>query len=727
MSQISDDRVNGTVERVTFHSDETGFAVLRVKARGLRDLVTVIGTAAGITSGEWVDARGRWIMDPKHGRQFKADDLRATAPDTLEGIEKYLGSGMIRGIGPVYASKLVETFGKEIFEIIEKRSAHLERIDGIGPMRRKKIKEAWNEQKSVREIMTFLFSHGVSTSRAYRIYKTYGEEAIPTVQGNPYCLATDIRGIGFKTADQIAMRVGISKESDLRAQAGVEYVLQELTSEGHCAYPRESLVESAVEILEIPSLLVESAIDAQIEQGRLVLREGPDGGPLIFLASLDRAESELARDIGYLCRGTHPCPPVEINKAVTWVEKKVALQLAGSQRKAIEQAVRSKVMVITGGPGVGKTTLVNSILLVLAAKKLEPVLCAPTGRAAKRLSESTGRDARTIHRLLQFDPRKGTFKHNRANPLKGDVFVVDEASMIDVLLAWQLVQAIPSQAAFIVVGDVDQLPSVGPGCVLRDLILSGAVPVCRLNEVFRQAAESAIIRSAHEVNTGTMPYFPTREEDSDFYLFEADDPAKATDRIVELVRDRIPARFNLDSLQDIQVLSPMQRGELGARNLNVRLQNALNPGGKGIERFGMVFREGDKVMQTQNDYDKDVFNGDIGCIRAIDEVEREMMITFDGRDVKYDFQELDELMLSYATTIHKSQGSEYPCVVIPMHTQHYIMLQRNLLYTAITRGRRLVVLVGTRKAIGIAVKQMDTRKRITTLKERLQQISPNLS
>ena len=376
---------------------------------------------------------------------------------------------------------------------------------------------------------------------------------------------------------------------------------------------------------------------------------------------------------------------------------------------------------ITGGPGVGKTTLVNSILLVLTAKNLKPVLCAPTGRAAKRLSESTGRNARTIHRLLQFDPRKGTFKHNRVHRLKGDVFVIDEASMIDVVLAWQVVQAIPPDAALIIVGDVDQLPSVGPGCVLRDIIGSGAVPVCRLNEVFRQAAESAIIRNAHNVNTGVMPSFPAnRDESSDFYFFEAEEPAGASDRIVDLVQDRIPKRFGLDPLRDIQVLSPMQRGELGARNLNVRLQQSLNPSGVHVERFGSFFREGDKVMQTQNDYDKDVFNGDIGRIQSIDEEERELIITFDGRDVAYDFQELDELVLSYATTIHKSQGSEYPCVVVPMHTQHYVMLQRNLLYTAITRGRRLVVLVGTKKAIAMAVKQMDTRKRITTLRQRLE-------
>ncbi len=717
----AEDRLNGVVERVTFHSEETGFAVLRLKVRGHRDLVAVTGKTPGVSVGEWVDAQGKWVSDPKHGPQFQADDIRTTAPDTLEGIQKYLGSGMIKGIGPVYAAKLVEKFGKDIFDVIDKQSALLERIDGIGPQRRKQIKEAWAEQRMVREIMAFLFSHGVATARAFRIYKTYGEQAIATVQANPYCLAQDIRGIGFKTADEIAMRMGVKRDSDLRARAGVSYVLQELTSAGHCAFPLEGLVEKATGILEIPSPVVDAAVAYEVEGKRLIRHPAPTGEPLIYLTALDRAERELSEDLVALSHGAHPSPGIDAGKAIPWVEARIGLQLAASQKEAVAGALGAKVMVITGGPGVGKTTLVNVILKILLAKKLKAILCAPTGRAAKRLSETSGLTARTIHRLLVFDPKTGKFKHNRNHPLGGDVFVVDETSMIDLPLAHQLVQAIPRHAALILVGDVDQLPSVGPGSVLGDTIDSGVVQVCRLDHVFRQAAASDIVANAHRVNQGQLPEFPeSKDQKSDCYFVYAEEASQAADQIVRLIKEAIPRRFRLNPMDDVQVLSPMQRGELGARNLNVRLQQALNPSGTSIERFGVTFREGDKVMQIQNDYDKDVFNGDIGRIYRIDPEERELIVRFEGRPVYYDFQELDELVLAYATTIHKSQGSEYPCVIVPVHTQHYIMLQRNLLYTAMTRGRKLVLLVGTKKALGMCVNRVDTRHRITTLKARLQ-------
>ncbi|MBU1693086.1 MAG: Flp pilus assembly complex ATPase component TadA, partial [Verrucomicrobia bacterium] len=458
--------LSGTIERVTFHSEESGFAVLRVKVRGFRDLVTVVGTVAGANAGEWLDAQGVWVMDPAHGRQFKAVEMRTTHPDTIEGIEKYLASGLIKGIGPVYAGKLVKAFGRNVLDIIENRSARLEEVEGIGPIRRARIKAAWNEQKAVQEIMTFLLSHKVSTSRAFRIFKTYGDAAIEKVRQDPYCLARDIHGIGFQTADQIAASLGVEKKSPLRARAGVEYVLLELTDDGHCAFPRAQLVEKAAGLLEIPADILEKAIAEGIEAGRLVAGLDGRGEPLVYLAVLDQAERQLARQMVELARGAHPCPPIDAEKALAWVEPRIGLELAPEQREALKLAVERKVLIITGGPGVGKTTLVNAILQVLRAKKVKVVLCAPTGRAAKRMTETTGLQAKTIHRLLEYDPGTGGFRHDAGRPLSGDVFIVDETSMIDVVLAQQLTRAIPRHAGLILVGDVDQLPSVGPGCVL---------------------------------------------------------------------------------------------------------------------------------------------------------------------------------------------------------------------------------------------------------------------
>ena len=717
------ERLNGLIERVTFHSEESGFGVLRVKVRGHRDLVTVIGTAPEIKAGEWMEAEGQWVIDKEHGQQFKAIQLRTTPPTTAEGMQKYLASGLIKGIGPALAGRLVTAFGMQIFEVIEKNPERLHEVSGIGKGRQGRIVSGWNDQKLVREIMVFLHSHGVSTSRAFRIYKTYGAEAIEKVREDPYRLARDIWGIGFKTADQIAEKLGIGKQSDLRARAGIEYTLQELTEEGHCAFRREGLATKAQKMLEIPAEIIESAINHGLEQGRLV--EGPDGQGelLIYLAAFDLAERKLSENLAGFFKGPHPCPAVDVPRAIAWVESKEGLTLAAAQREAIALAVRSKVMVITGGPGVGKTTLVNSIVQILRAKRMQVVLCAPTGRAAKRLAEATRQEAKTIHRLLEFNPAGGGFKRNHDNPLEGQVFVVDETSMVDLMLAHQFVRALPSHSALILVGDVDQLPSVGPGSVLRDIIDSGVFPVCRLTEVFRQAASSAIITNAHRINQGQTPLFPAgKVEDvkrSDFYLFPAAEPEQGVAVIVRLLREAIPKRFGFDPIDDVQVLTPMQRGDLGARNLNMVLQESLNPTGPSVQKFGWTFRVGDKVMQKVNNYDKDVFNGDIGRIIAIDEVEQELAVRCDGRDVIYDFKELDELQPSYAVTVHKSQGSEYPVVIVPVHTQHFTMLQRNLLYTAVTRGKKLVIVVGTRKAIAIAVKQTDASRRITTLKKRL--------
>ena len=714
-------KLDGQIERVVFRNEENGFCVLRVKVRGHKELVTVTGTAPSINSGEWMTADGEWLVDARHGQQFKAEQMRMSQPDTLAGIEKYLASGLIKGIGKEYAARLVKTFGRDVFDVIENSSGKLLKVEGIGALRKDRIKQAWDEQKSVRQIMAFLFSHGVSTTRAFRIHKVYGEKAIELVQRDPYCLARDIRGIGFLIADQIAMRLGIAKDSDLRARAGLEFVLGELTSNGHCAYVRNDLLSRTGELLEINLEIIERALDHSLQHERLIQRTDHSGRDLIYLPKLYFAEIAFAKKIQALEKEKHPCPPVDFDKALAWVQQKTGIELASAQRAALKTAVQSKVMVITGGPGVGKTTLVNSVLMVLKAKKLRVALCAPTGRAAKRMAETTGMEAKTIHRLLQYNPGTGGFVHHAENPLECDVLIVDESSMIDIVLASQLADAIPLHAAFIIVGDADQLPSVGPGRVLQDVIHSKTIPVAHLNEVFRQAASSRIITNAHRINQGQMPEFPEDHESSDCYFVEADDPEKAVKLVGKLIKESIPKKFHFDAMEEIQILTPMQKGDLGARNLNQTLQQLLNPHGDEVERFGYVFRVGDKVMQTENDYDKEVFNGDMGRIAKIDSELSELTVDFEERKVVYDFRELDELVLSYAITIHKSQGSEYPCVIIPLHTQHYVLLQRSLIYTALTRAKKLVIVLGTRKALSLAVTRAESRERTTTLAERLKE------
>jgi exodeoxyribonuclease V alpha subunit len=707
----------GLVERVTFHNSDNGFCVLRAKARGHRDLVTVIGHAATISAGEWITASGEWVNDHTHGQQFKARFMRTSAPTSIDGIEKYLGSGMIRGIGPVYAKKMVQAFGEKVFDIIEAEPERLREVTGIGAFRAKRITDAWAEQKIIREIMVFLHSNGVGTARAVRIYKTYGSDAVQVMTENPYRLARDIRGIGFKTADVIAMKLGVEKTAMIRVRAGISYALTEAMDDGHCGLPTEELVPLVVELLEISKELVQTALDLELSEGTVIAAAVGETA-CVFLGGLYRAEQVIAERLLRLAHSKLPWPYIDADKALPWVEQKTGLSLAESQVAAIRLALISKVLVITGGPGVGKTTIVNAILRILDAKGVNLLLCAPTGRAAKRMTEATGFEAKTIHRLLEVDPKAGGFKRNSDNPLECDLLVVDETSMVDVMLMQALMKAAPDDAALLIVGDIDQLPSVGPGQILADVIASGAVPVVRLTEVFRQAAQSRIITSAHRINQGSIPDLSKPEGDSDFYFVQADDPETAVPRIVELVKTRIPQRFGLDPIRDIQVLCPMNRGGVGARSLNMELQTALNPAGeRKVERFGWTFAPGDKVMQIENDYDKEVYNGDIGYVDDVDPDAGELTASFDGRAVVYGFGELDTLVPAYAATIHKSQGSEYPAVVIPVLTQHYAMLQRNLLYTGVTRGKKLVVLVGQKKAVAIAVRNVSGRRRWSKLNE----------
>ncbi len=720
MQQNELEYCQGLVERITFYSEESGFCVLRVKAKGRRELVTVTAKAAAIHSGEYIECGGNWVNDRKFGLQFKAVWMKSAQPSTLEGIERYLGSGLIRGIGPFFAKKLVQAFRNDIFDVIDREPERLLLLPGIGPKKVEQITTAWTEQKAIREIMVFLQSYGVGTARAVRIYKTYKDDAIRLIKENPYRLADDIHGIGFKTADDLAMKMGIAKDSLQRARAGVIHVVREMCNEGHCAVEVDALVKKAVELLEIPESIIKQAIYQEKEQEQLIA-ESIDDKACLYIDKLYYAEVGVANQIKRLKQGIPVWERIDAEKAMAWVQNQTKLVLSESQQEAVKLAISNKVLCITGGPGVGKTTIIRSIIAIVRAKKARVCLCAPTGRAAKRLSESTGIEAKTIHRLLEFDPVGRGFKCNAEHPLATDLLVIDEASMVDIALMNSLLKAVPDHAAVVIVGDVDQLPSVGSGAVLSDLIASGSIPTIRLTDIFRQAANSRIIINAHRINQGKMPIKPNPGEPSDFYLLYADDPEEIYRKLTTVLAERLPISHKVDPIKDVQILTPMNRGGLGAKSLNIELQKLLNPNqANSITRFGWTFAINDKVIQTVNDYEKEVFNGDLGFVSNINQETSEVTIVFDDRPVIYGFAELDAIDLAYAVSIHKSQGSEYPVVIIPLAMQHYLMLQRNLLYTGVTRGKKMVILIGEAKAISMAVRNTKQNKRITNLTKRLQ-------
>jgi exodeoxyribonuclease V alpha subunit len=732
MGSIPMDQLQGQVERITYTNEESGYSVVRVKVRGRRDLVTVVGSFVSVIPGEVLRMEGTWGYHGQYGEQFKVERYETITPATVEGIRKYLGSGLIKGIGPVMAGRIVKRFGEQTLTVIDEQPERLREIEGVGTFRAQQIRQAWDDQREVRDVMVFLRGHEISAAFAARIFKHYGKESLKVLNDNPYRLAMDVHGIGFVSADKIARNLGFAVDSPLRAEAGALYVLQEAADDGHVCAPYGWLMGQGLELLGIPRPVFEEALMRLVGDQRIVIEELPAEAVAelgderaVYLCAFYLAETQVARRLKRLLQAPRMQRKVDSDKALLWVQERLSVKLAPLQAEAVRRALTDKVLIITGGPGTGKTTLIQAILLLYQQMKGRICLAAPTGRAAKRLSEATRHAASTIHRLLEYGSQAGGFQRNDERPLTADLVVVDEASMLDCLLTNHLLKAIPLQATLVLVGDVDQLPSVGPGAVLDDIIASRQFPVVRLTEIFRQARQSHIVVNAHRVREGIFPNITSMgDEMQDFYFIEKDEPEEVLQVVVKLCRERIPARFRLNAIEDIQVLSPMHRGAIGAQRLNAELQEALNPQKQVLERGGRSLRLLDKVMQIRNNYDKEVFNGDLGRIRKIDQENQILQVEVDGRLVDYGFDELDELVLAYAVTVHKAQGSEYPAVVLPLLTQHYLMLQRNLLYTAITRGRRLVVIVGSKKALAIAVKNDKTQKRFTLLKRRLMGWNP---
>jgi exodeoxyribonuclease V alpha subunit len=723
-----DETLEGTIERIVFSGGSGEFTVARLKVAGQAEPVTAVGTLLGLPVGARLRSTGYFENNPRFGRQFRIVSYTELSPQTLDGIKRYLGAGLIKGIGPEFASRIVARFGVRTLEILDAQPERIRDVPGIGRTRAEAVKKAWAAQRGQREVMVFLQGYGVSPALAARIYKRYGVAAVERVRENPYRLAFDVWGIGFLSADKLAASLGIGKETDMRIEAGVRHVLDEAGSQGHVYLPREKLAQDASLRLEVDAPLVEPAIDRLARRGEIAIEHAGEQ-VAVYETGLLRAERSAAEGLGRILRTKSKALPVEPNQAVARYEKEANISLAPRQAEAIRRALVEPLLVITGGPGVGKTTIVRGIVSTFLRCNLRVALAAPTGRAAKRLQEATGQPAATLHRLLEWRPSEGMFGRNRDRPLDADLLVVDEASMIDIRLCADVVAALADGTRLVLVGDQDQLPSVGPGMVLRDAIASGAVPVVRLDEIFRQAAQSLIVTNAHRIHAGEMPEIhgtpaagPLKDT-RDFFFLEKDDPALAAQTIRDLVVTRLPGYYGFSPF-DIQVLTPMHKGDLGAMNLNQMLQEALSAGGEQLQSGSRIFRTGDRVMQLRNNYDKDVFNGDVGRVMRVAREAGELVVSFDEREIAYASDELDELALAYAATVHKSQGSEYAAVVIPIHTQHFVMLQRSLLYTAVTRGKKLVVLVGTRKALAIAVRNAEVAQRCTRLQDRLAKLQP---
>ena len=710
------EKITCTIEHITYQNPENGYAVLQASVKGYRENQTLVGTFHEVTVGAVLIVEGQWRVDKRYGRQFAAESWSETLPATIVGIEKYLGSGLVKGIGPKMAKQIVAHFGLQTFEVIENDIEKLLEVPGIGKGRIGKIHDSWEKQKDVKDIMVFLQGHGVSSTYAAKIYKQYGKDSIERVQTNPYCLADDIWGIGFKTADGIAQKLGYENNDPRRCRSGILYTLSQLSDEGHVYAEREQVIAAAKTLLQAEEQPITETLNQMIAAEDVILDTPHDSPEAIYLPPFYYAEVGVANKLRRLLQA-QTGNLFDRATAVADDSSRIGqIEYDAVQLSAIRKAIFSKVMVLTGGPGTGKTTTTLGIIAAFESLGQRILLAAPTGRAAKRMSEATGKEAKTIHRLLEFNPAEG-YKRNDENPLDGDVLIVDECSMIDIILMNSLLKAVPSTMRLILVGDIDQLPSVGAGNVLRDIIDSDAIPVVRLTRIFRQAQSSRIVTNAHKINQGLFPDI-SNGRTSDFFFIRQEDPEQAALEIVNIVRNRIPKAYRI-ATSDIQVLAPMQRSVVGAANLNIMLQEAINPAGDSLARGGFKYRQGDRVMQIRNNYDKDVFNGDIGTVSAVDIEDRSLTVLFDGRTVSYEDSELDELTLAYATTIHKSQGSEYPVVVIPLLMTHFVMLQRNLVYTGITRAKRLCILVGTTKALAYAIHNQTVQKRNTRLKERL--------